>query len=831
MSTFSKPTNGIDRGTAMALTDLPSIAANTLLGNNTGGSTTPIALTVSQVQAMLGGGTGTVTSVALTVPAFLSVTGSPVTSSGTLAVGLSGTALPQANGGTGVTTPVTTPTAAAFAAWDTNKNLSANSHITGYTTTATAAGTTTLTVASTQLQYFTGSITQTVVMPVTSTLVLGQQFVIVNNSTGVVTVQSSGANTIQAMAANTILVLTVILTSGTTAASWNPQYSAKGTIPLALGGTNVTAVTIAPTATSFAGWDANKNLSANAFIDGYTTTATAAGTTTMTIASAQQQYWTGTTTQTVKLPTTSVVAGMTYTIVNLSTGVVTVQSSGANTILAQAANSVATYTALSATPTTAAAWSYTYASVLNSSLPGGSGANTSLSNLASTALNVDLLAGVTGTISLGNTSFRYLNAYISSLLDSSGLSIASLDNRQLFANNGSTVAINWATPGTLNFNSNVITGFGTPTPTSDQGASLGSGSLRFLSIFATTLNDSIGGSVLNISNRTLIANDGSTVGVNWATPGTVSFNSAGIVFTSGNITTGGWQGTAVTPAFGGTGLTSLTTGSVVVGNGTSSVSLVAPGTSGNILTSNGSTWVSSAAPSSGGFSMQSKSASFTAVAGQFLVCTGSSTIIATLPTAVGAGGQTIVINNNTTNFTTVQIRPQSGEAIGNLGVGNFFDMHTNGEILTLVSDNTIWQIQNHVSNTTRLQYTPTFVGFGTVTTSNIFWWRDGTDMFISGTFIVGTPTATANSISLPGSQQITSTSAALELVGDAVRSGGTSVTYFRSTVLGSQAASTISLGIETSTVSASTISNGNVVSATGDTVYIKARVTISDWQP
>lgn len=51
-----------------------------------------------------GSGSGTVTSVAMTVPSFLSVSGSPVTTSGTLAVTLSGTALPVANGGTGATT-------------------------------------------------------------------------------------------------------------------------------------------------------------------------------------------------------------------------------------------------------------------------------------------------------------------------------------------------------------------------------------------------------------------------------------------------------------------------------------------------------------------------------------------------------------------------------------------------------------------------------------------------------------------------------------------------------------------------------------------------------
>lgn len=47
---------------------------------------------------------GTVTSVAMTVPTFLSVGGSPITGSGTLAVSFSGTALPVLNGGTGTTT-------------------------------------------------------------------------------------------------------------------------------------------------------------------------------------------------------------------------------------------------------------------------------------------------------------------------------------------------------------------------------------------------------------------------------------------------------------------------------------------------------------------------------------------------------------------------------------------------------------------------------------------------------------------------------------------------------------------------------------------------------
>jgi hypothetical protein len=49
------------------------------------------------------GGSGTVTSVAMTVPSFLSISGSPITTSGTLGLTLSGTALPGASGGTGLT--------------------------------------------------------------------------------------------------------------------------------------------------------------------------------------------------------------------------------------------------------------------------------------------------------------------------------------------------------------------------------------------------------------------------------------------------------------------------------------------------------------------------------------------------------------------------------------------------------------------------------------------------------------------------------------------------------------------------------------------------------
>jgi hypothetical protein len=50
---------------------------------------------------------------------------------------------------------------------------------------------------------------------------------------------------------------------------------------------------------------------------------------------------------------------------------------------------------------------------------------------------------------------------------------------------------------------------------------------------------------------------------------------------------------------GGTGLTTLTANNVILGNGTSTPSFVAPGSNGNVLVSNGTTWTSAAPAASG----------------------------------------------------------------------------------------------------------------------------------------------------------------------------------------------------------------------------------------
>lgn len=108
-----------------------------------------------------------------------------------------------------------------------------------FTTTATAGGTTTLTNTSNLYQVFTGVSGQTIQLPVTSTLFQGWQFNIVNNSTNNLTVTSSGGNFVITVLPGTAVRVTCVLTTGTTAASWEAGYTdfstATGTGAVVLG--------------------------------------------------------------------------------------------------------------------------------------------------------------------------------------------------------------------------------------------------------------------------------------------------------------------------------------------------------------------------------------------------------------------------------------------------------------------------------------------------------------------------------------------------------------------------------------------------------------------
>lgn len=96
-------------------------------------------------------------------------------------------------------------------------------------------------------------------------------------------------------------------------------------------------------------------------------------------------------------------------------------------------------------------------------------------------------------------------------------------------------------------------------------------------------------------------------------------------------------------ANGGTSLTTLTANNVILGNGTSAPTFVAPSTSGNVLTSNGTTWTSSA-PAAGGITYTTtKTANYTAVKNDgVLTNTTAGAFTVTLPASPSNGDQVVV---------------------------------------------------------------------------------------------------------------------------------------------------------------------------------------------
>jgi hypothetical protein len=103
----------------------------------------------------------------------------------------------------------------------------------------------------------------------------------------------------------------------------------------------------------------------------------------------------------------------------------------------------------------------------------------------------------------------------------------------------------------------------------------------FIAATITPSNLVCNGSVSGTGFTSLISNVFSAPGpIGNATPSTGAFTTL----------------TATTPvgaASGGTGRSTLTANNVLLGNGTSAVQQIAPGTAGNTLTSNGTTWASS----------------------------------------------------------------------------------------------------------------------------------------------------------------------------------------------------------------------------------------------
>jgi len=211
-------------------------------------------------------------------------------------------------------------------------------------------------------------------------------------------------------------ILASIVSNGRDSAGNKQEYAAVETVIV-----DATSTTERGTIDWYTMQNGSRNRSMSIGASGTATTATAAGTTTLTKLSAAVQKFTGTSTQTVVLPVVAeLFIGQPYTVINLSTGNVTVQSSGANTITVMPGGSQATFSANANSGTGASVWDFKY-----TGLPAAGGLVYLTSGTVSNAATLDIVL-------TSYTAYRGIVIMLSSL-------VAVTDNTTLlmrFSTNG-----------------------------------------------------------------------------------------------------------------------------------------------------------------------------------------------------------------------------------------------------------------------------------------------------------------------------------------------------------------------------------------------------------
>lgn len=142
----------------------------------------------------------------------------------------------------------------------------------------------------------------------------------------------------------------------------------------------------------------------------------------------------------------------------------------------------------------------------------------------------------------------------------------------------------------------------------------------------------------------------------------------------------------------------------------------------------------------GGFTVDTRSSSFTAQVGYVHRIDSSGGAITVTPPA-GANGDQIVLEKTTSDFNAITFTGITA-------------IHTLGERVTLIYNGSAWVVFNRYILSEWTSYTPSFTGFGTVSSSQFYWKRIGDSMVVNGIFTAGSTSATTAGISLPSGTSV-----------------------------------------------------------------------------
>ena len=310
---------------------------------------------------------------------------------------------------------------------------------------------------------------------------------------------------------------------------------------------------------------AGQTLSVNNLRTAYATTVTAGGTTTLTATSAQNQFFTGTTTQTVALPVAStLVVGDQYHIENNSTGNITVNSSGGNLVVTVLPGTAVDVLCVTASGTTAASWDAEYVGFATATGTGSVVLSTSpqlTTSVTTNSTSFDLLNTTATTLNIGGAA--------TTLALGASTGTATVNNPTVTLANATALNINGASP--------VIA-------TTSTTASVFNSTVTTLNIggAATALNFGASTGTATIANPTVTLSNATALTLNGASPVIATTSTTASVFNS-TVTTLNIGGAATSVGIGAaTGTTTIANPTVTLSNATA---LNLNGASPSIVTS------------------------------------------------------------------------------------------------------------------------------------------------------------------------------------------------------------------------------------------------------
>jgi hypothetical protein len=172
----------------------------------------------------------------------------------------------------------------------------------------------------------------------------------------------------------------------------------------------------------------------------------------------------------------------------------------------------------------------------------------------------------------------------------------------------------------------------------------------------------------------------------------------GTVTSSGSLTLGGTlsgvdltsQITGTLPVGnGGTGASTLTAKTILLGNGTSAIQTLSPGSSGQVVQSNGTDWVSASIPVINFTSV--KTSNYNAVNNEGVLCnTSGGAFTVTLPSSPSSGNQVIILDVGNAFGTNNLTVGRSGSTIAGLAEDLVLDI--TGVSVQLLYDGTTWEV-------------------------------------------------------------------------------------------------------------------------------------------